>query len=64
MHQYNAVSEELSNDKVDVESIKESASIMIQLLNPFIPHVTEELWERMGNTDPLYKTDWPKFVLN
>ena len=58
---YNAVSEELSNDKVDVESIKESASIMIQLLNPFIPHVTEELWERMGNTDPLYKTDWPKF---
>ncbi len=58
---YNAVSEEFSKDKVDIESVQESASIMIQLLNPFIPHITEELWEKMGNKNPLYKMDWPKF---
>ena len=39
----------------------ECASVMVQLLNPFIPHITEELWEKMGNTTPLYKTPWPEF---
>ena len=34
--------------------------IIIQLLNPFIPHVTEELWQQLGNTIPLYKTNWPQ----
>ena len=58
---YNAVSEEVSLDRVDIESVKESATVMIQLLNPFIPHITEELWEKIGNKNPLYKTDWPKF---
>ena len=34
---------------------------MVQLLNPFIPHITEELWQKMGNDTPLYKAHWPKF---
>jgi leucyl-tRNA synthetase len=58
---YNSAIDEMSADKVDVKSVKESASVIVQLLNPFIPHITEELWERMGNSNPLYKTNWTKF---
>ena len=57
---YNAVSEEINLDKVDIETVNHSALVLIQLLNPFIPHITEELWEKMGNETPLYKTQWPK----
>ncbi|MDX1950180.1 MAG: leucine--tRNA ligase [Rickettsiales bacterium] len=32
----------------------------IKLLNPLIPHITEEIWQKLGNSEPLYKTPWPK----
>ena len=27
--------------------------MLLQLLNPFVPHMTEELWQQMGHTDTL-----------
>ena len=33
-------------------------NILLQLLNPFIPHITEELWSKENNV-MLYATDWP-----
>ena len=33
----------------------------ITLLNPFAPHLTEELNERMGNPDMLVREPWPVF---
>ena len=38
---------------------------LIQLLNPFAPHLTEELWQRLGFDEhgarPLAKEPWPEF---
>ena len=34
---------------------------LITLLNPFAPHITEELWEMMGFGGVLSDTSWPKF---
>ena len=31
---------------------------LVQLLNPACPHMTEELWETLGNTEPLCATSW------
>jgi len=31
------------------------------LLAPFAPHITEELWHEMGNTDSIHLTLWPVF---
>ncbi len=35
----------------------------IQLLNPFAPHVAEELWSRLGEKEELTYAAWPKFDL-
>lgn len=33
----------------------------VQLLNPFAPHIAEELWQVLGRTDSLSYADWPSF---
>ena len=37
--------------------------VLLQLLNPFAPHLTEELWEIMGYEGRLSATPWPVFDL-
>ena len=32
----------------------------VQILNPFAPHIAEELWERLGQTKNLSYTHWPE----
>lgn len=32
----------------------------LKMLNPFCPHITEELWEKMGNKDFISTSNWPK----
>ena len=34
---------------------------LVQLLNPFAPHITEELWEMLGNRDMLVFAPWPVY---
>ena len=36
-------------------------ALLIQLLNPFAPHITEELWEMLGNQDMLVFEPWPEY---
>ena len=36
-------------------------SVLIQLLNPFAPHLTEEMWEKLGHKDLLVFEPWPKY---
>ena len=33
----------------------------LKLLNPFAPHLTEEMWSNMGNNDFLSLAQWPKY---
>ena len=35
--------------------------ILLLLLNPYAPHVTEELWEQIGNKQELTFSKWPEF---
>ncbi|HBL17744.1 MAG: leucine--tRNA ligase [Elusimicrobia bacterium GWA2_69_24] len=37
------------------------AEAFLSLLNPFAPHTTEELWERLGNKPFLSARPWPKY---
>lgn len=38
---------------------KEAVEAVVLLLSPFAPHVSEELWMRLGNVTPVYETIWP-----
>jgi leucyl-tRNA synthetase len=35
--------------------------VLIQVLNPFAPHLTEEMWEKLGHHDMLVFEPWPTF---
>ena len=38
---------------------KETLETAVILLAPFIPHVSEELWEKLGHADSVFKNTWP-----
>lgn len=32
---------------------------LVQLLAPFAPHITEELWQQLGHTESVHISEWP-----
>ena len=40
---------------------RETAKTFLQLLNPFAPHISEELWERLGEDPSINDAPWPVF---
>ena len=40
---------------------KDELHTLLVLLNPFAPHITEEMNEMLGYADPLYRTPWPTY---
>lgn len=50
------------NDAYKCEQLpKEAMNHFVQMLSPLAPHISEELWERLGNTSSLSYTDWPEY---
>ena len=43
--------------KMDTETIRD----IIILLAPFAPHLSEELWERLGNNTSVFEAKWPAY---
>ena len=39
----------------------EDYKILLRLLNPFAPHITEEIWNLLGNKKSLSFEPWPKY---
>jgi leucyl-tRNA synthetase len=35
-------------------------AIRVTMLSPFAPHVSEEMWEKLGNSEMVSKSSWPK----
>ncbi len=40
---------------------KEVYKILLQLLAPFAPHITEEVWFRSGEQFSIHRSDWPRY---
>jgi leucyl-tRNA synthetase len=56
--EYNNKLLELSKkDGVD----KETLNTFVRLIAPFAPHIGEELWQELGNTDSVFHTGWPAY---
>ncbi len=48
------------NKDLGQKVFREAVDAVVVLLSPFAPHVSEELWMKLGNATPLYKTAWPE----
>lgn len=52
----------LINDIEEAGSITEDElSVFLRLLCPFAPHICEELWENLGNSDFVSVSAWPEY---
>lgn len=40
---------------------QQEAAALLQMLAPFAPHMTEELWEMIGNDYSIHTSHWPSF---
>ncbi len=49
---------ELEGDAAGRQALRHAAGTLICLVQPFAPHIAEELWERLGGTR-LWETAWP-----
>lgn len=50
------------NELVKLKEIDENTmAVFLKLLHPFAPHLTDEIWQRMGKTTFLLEETWPTF---
>ncbi len=54
-------SENIFSDDALCWAMKEALDSMILLMSPFVPHISEELWEAFGNKSGLTKREWPQY---
>ena len=51
----------LVNDFYEKGCNRAEYATLVKLLNPFAPHITEELWEMLGNKEMLVFEPWPEY---
>jgi leucyl-tRNA synthetase len=52
---------DLLNKNILIMELYEAFIVVIKLINPFIPHITEEIWHNLGYKDLLALEAWPNF---
>lgn len=48
-------------DPLAPKVFREAVESVVLLLSPFAPHISEELWERLGGKEPVFRTQWPSY---
>jgi len=48
-----------AGDAEDRAALAEALRALLVLLSPFAPHLTEELWQRLGHTASVFAERWP-----
>ncbi len=43
------------------QEVKEAIEAVVILLSPFVPHIAEEMWEKLGYKESILKNPWPKY---
>ena len=50
----------LENTKEPSAAFSEAVKAIVLLINPFMPHLSEELWKQLGHSDTVADHPWPK----
>lgn len=61
MELVNALQKYLEQKEINGETLKNVTTNLILLLAPFAPHVSEELWERLGYEYSVFNQDFPQY---
>jgi leucyl-tRNA synthetase len=56
-----AEKDELYQDDPGRRALRECMETLLVLLSPFAPHISEELWQRMGKGEVLIRSQWPEY---
>jgi leucyl-tRNA synthetase len=56
----NHLSKALESSEIEITVLWESLRLLLIMLTPFTPHITEALWEAMKETGSIHKTPWPE----
>ncbi len=56
----NAMYKYISNENINVKMLKETADTLIKVLAPFMPHFAEEVYEKYGHNDSVFKEAYPE----
>ncbi len=51
----------LLNEVENAGITKKSYELFLQILSPFAPHIAEEIWEKLGHTESIFLSAWPKY---
>jgi leucyl-tRNA synthetase len=50
-----------SSNKAHRSDLATGIGVLLRLLSPYAPHITEECWEGLGNSESIFKTPWPGY---
>ncbi|HOX54821.1 MAG TPA: leucine--tRNA ligase [Candidatus Omnitrophota bacterium] len=64
MELVNAIYAVLSKNQSNNQIVKEAVETVVLLLAPFVPHLSEEMWQKIGRKESIFKASWPKFDAN
>ena len=48
-------------EDINLPLFNKAVETLLTVLNPFTPHITEEMWSCLGHSDRLYNRPWPVF---
>jgi len=46
------------------KDMEEAIRTAVILLAPFVPHIAEEMWQKLGNKESVFKAEWPMYDKN
>lgn len=60
MELFNAIIEHDGDTLLDKQVKFEGFTLLLVMLSPIVPHVTHELWQKMGHEQAIIDTSWPE----
>lgn len=61
MELVNELEDYLKKDDYDRQLFRSVIEKTVLLLAPYVPHVTEEIWQMLGNSGSLHEQPWPEY---